>query len=202
MPEVTIDAYADFACPWCYVGKRRLDNALKQLSCLTVHVRWHPYMIDPGTKKAGEEYMAYNRRRWGGDGWTHSMRSGAKADGIAFADWKWWPNTLNAHRLMVLAQKEGKAHELKERLLVRLYEHGENISDRDVVIRIGEEAGLPGVREFMGSDAGLKEVVEEDRKAKGMDVDGVPYFLINGKVDASGAQPTAWWVRTLQKLAK
>lgn len=61
-----------------------------------------PYMIDVNTKKDGEDYMAYNVRRWGGDGWTHSMRTSSKKDGCKFSDWKIWPNTLNAHKLILL----------------------------------------------------------------------------------------------------
>ncbi|MCO5606805.1 hypothetical protein L7F22_060996 [Adiantum nelumboides] len=80
---IRVDAWSDLACPWCYVGKARLDKAIQKLKADAVHqqtqveVHWHPYMIDVNTRSSGEEYLAYNKRRWGSDGWTSSLRSEA-----------------------------------------------------------------------------------------------------------------------------
>lgn len=83
LPAVQVEVWSDIACPWCYVGKARLDQAIERFKIanppVQVTVEWHPYMIDTQTKAGGEEYMAYNQRRWGSDSWTHSLRrSGAR----------------------------------------------------------------------------------------------------------------------------
>lgn len=83
-----------------HLGKKRLDQALASVQALVdVEVQWHAYIIDPRTNPAGEEYLAYNRRRWGGDGWTQDLRRSGRPDGATFADWRWWPASLHAHRL-------------------------------------------------------------------------------------------------------
>mmetsp|Transcript_45530 Transcript_45530/g.81441 ORF Transcript_45530/g.81441 Transcript_45530/m.81441 type:complete len:181 (-) Transcript_45530:180-722(-) len=178
-----------------------MENAFEQFDDVEFEVAWRSYMIDPSTPQDGMDYLAYNKKRWGGDGWTYSMRSSARANGIAFADWKWWPHTLQSHRLIQLAEKQGKGSDMKERILVALYEEGKNTSDKEVLIRIGEEAGLPNVREYMMSDEGTQEVVQQDRYGKReLDISGVPFFIINNKHTFSGAQSTDHWVRVIRKL--
>ena len=101
-------------------GKRRLDAALDQLEgSADFQVVYHAFVIDHGTAAGGEEYGAYNRRRWGGDGWTGDLRHRGRPDGAAFANWVWWPNSVRAHQLLLLAQREGKGREAKELLLSR-----------------------------------------------------------------------------------
>lgn len=174
---------------------------MKQFPDVEFEVTWHSYMIDPSTPRDGQDYLAYCRKRWGGDGWTNTMRSSAKADGIDFANWKWWPHTLQAHRLIQYGHRHGRGSKLKEAVLVACYEKGENVSSKEVLIKIGEEVGLPNVRDYMTSDEGAKEVLEQDKKAKTeMDVSGVPYFIINGKHALNGANPTEHWVKVFKKL--
>ena len=93
--NVLIDVTSDFACPWCYVGFMRLQNATDKFKDMEavkqqnmgIEIRWHPYMIDTRTKPNGEAYMDYNRRRWGSDGWVAGMKQSAKADGCKFENW-------------------------------------------------------------------------------------------------------------------
>ena len=92
-------------------------------------------MIDPGTQENGEDYLAYNRRRWGSDGWTHSLRAKGRRVGAPFADWKVWPNTLRAHQLLRFAPREKEA-QLKKACFEAIYEQGENLSDPEVVCRL------------------------------------------------------------------
>ena len=89
-----------------------------------MQVRWQPFMIDPGTAPDGEEYNAYCRRRWGGDGWTRSLRQKGERVGAPFANWKVWPNTLLAHALLAHVG-EARESALKERLFEGVYERGE-----------------------------------------------------------------------------
>lgn len=105
---ISIDVFQDFACPWCYVGKHRFHKAISQFiqtdegKSVKIQINWHPYMIDTKTKKEGEEYLAYNKRRWGGDSWTKDLRHAGKQEGLEFKNWCWWPNTLNVKKKKIL----------------------------------------------------------------------------------------------------
>eukprot|EP00897_Mesotaenium_endlicherianum_P004375 jgi/Mesen1/3966/ME000210S03211 len=149
----------------------------------------HPYMIDVRTNPTGEEYLAYNKRRWGSDSWTHSLRRSAARNGLQFGDWKWWPNTLHAHRLVRLASSRGQGTEAKDLLLRKTYEEGQNISDPKVLCAAADELGIEGARTYLESGEGTDEIVEEDSDAKrARGISGVPYFLIDNRYVLKGAQ--------------
>ena len=121
---------------------------------MPVRIRYFPFMIDPGTKADGEEYMAYNRRRWGGDGWTTSMKAMGAREGAPYANWKTWPNTTHASRMLMRAEQYELGDKLIERLYRMCYEEGENVSLRETVARAASEVGVPGAAEYMASDQG------------------------------------------------
>lgn len=203
---IRVDAWSDLACPWCYVGKARLDKAIERLKLDAAYqdsqvlVNWHPYMIDVNTNNLGEEYLAYNQRRWGSDGWTSSLRRSAAKDGLQFKNWQWWPNTLHAHRLVLLADSVGKGGEAKQKLFKMTYEEGLNISDLEVLCAAADQLGISGGRDYLMSDRGKEEVIKQDRAAKSeRKIGSVPYFTINGTDSFSGAQDAATIERILQK---
>ncbi|CAM6087758.1 unnamed protein product [Calypogeia fissa] len=205
---VNIDAYSDVACPWCYVGKRRLDLAIQKIEgdakspSIRVVVKWHPYMIDLRTNISGEEYLAYNRRRWGSDSWTQSLRRSGAKNGLNFADWQWWPNTLHAHRLVHLADSFGKGAEAKQLLLEKTYEKGLNVSNVEVLCSIAEELDLPKPTEYLESDQGKEEVLKQDKFAKSkLGIGSVPHFIVDNKFSLSGAQDVATFESAIQKAA-
>ncbi|EGB05970.1 hypothetical protein AURANDRAFT_15199, partial [Aureococcus anophagefferens] len=168
--------------PWCWVGKKNLDLALQRLpATASSEVCWHPFMIDPNTQPSGEDYKAYNRRRWGGDGWTRSLRAKGRAVGAPFANWQTWPHTMRAHQLMMFAPHE-KEHELKERLFEAVYERGENISDLETLCRIAGDAGLDtaGFRAVADTRAARDGVNRECAQASARGVQGVPFFIVHG----------------------
>eukprot|EP01105_Mastigella_eilhardi_P006642 TRINITY_DN18184_c0_g1_i1.p1 TRINITY_DN18184_c0_g1~~TRINITY_DN18184_c0_g1_i1.p1 ORF type:complete len:165 (-),score=45.68 TRINITY_DN18184_c0_g1_i1:237-731(-) len=162
-------------------------------------------MIDPGTKRNGEEYMAYNRRRWGGDGWTYSLRKEGQKSGANFANWKWWPNTFHAHRLCRYAINYGKEDEVMSTLFRYLYEEGKNISDIDVLAAAGDECGLPDAHKILISNDFIEEVETLDTKAKRRGVDGVPFFDIHNEQGeherCSGAQSSDYFLSVIAALA-
>lgn len=141
-------------------------------------------MIDRNTAPLGEEYLEYNRRRWGGDGWTADLRRAGRPDGALFADWRWWPNTLLAHRLASLAHTHGKGHQAAELLFQLTYERGQNISSQQVLREAAAELGLPAneAEQALQGNAWLDQVLREDRRAKEeLGISGVPYFVISGE---------------------
>ena len=224
MSNILIDVISDFACPWCYVGFMRLQNAIDKFKNMdaakekniNIEVRWHPYMIDMRTKPNGEPYMDYNRRRWGSDGWVAGMKQSALEDGCRFENWgnhnpnSVWANTLNAHRLMHFVRENlgwSKIHDFKKLIFQCYYEKGWNISDIKVLIDVGVLGGLDKteLEEYMSSDRGKQEVLAEDRKAKTEQrVSGVPYFIVHGiKIKPfSGAQDTEFWLEIFNSFLK
>ena len=166
MALVTINITSDLACPWCYVGFKRLENAISKIESSlrsrsspaapqAVEIRWHPYIIDEKTKRNGEQYLSYNERRWGGDGWVAGMKRSAKPDGCDFRNWgscnpdSVWANTLNAHRLLHFLKVEIGWEAMakgKRALFIAYYEGGRNIS------LVDELLDLCGCSDNDGSD--------------------------------------------------
>ena len=160
-------------------------------------------MIDPGTNESGEAYLAYNERRWGGDGWTASLRAKGHRCGAPFSNWVWWPHTLDAHRLMHFASTKygnAAADALKGALFDACYEEGRNISERACLVEVGAaclgafgaDAGAAGagveraLGDFLASDAGRSEVLHDCHEASGSGVRGVPYFIVSAPGGAGG----------------
>lgn len=208
---IGVDVYSDLSCPWCYVGKRRLDKAIKQFTAAKVCVNWHPYIIDKNTAPEGEEYMAYNLRRWGGDGWTHSLRRAGQKDGLEFKNWKTWPNSLNGHRLIHLAgvQKgaEGQG-QAKDVLFRMIYEDGMNISDVNTLTQAANELGLQGAEDYLKSTNDVDFIWSEDLRSKTeMRISGVPYFVISNDgetkkaISMSGAQGTEQFLAAFHRVS-
>jgi predicted DsbA family dithiol-disulfide isomerase len=172
-----------------------------------VDVHYHPFMIDPATAPDGEEYTAYNRRRWGSDGWTRSMRAMGRREGCPYANWKTWPNTTHAGRLLLLAEKHGVADSVIGILYRYCYEEGENVSLRETVARAANEAGVPGGEEYVLSDAGLLELslALKNAKVNGKRVSAAPTFLLrvgSATADFSGAQDFEQWLSMLEQCAE
>lgn len=173
-------------------------------------MRYWPYMIDPRTARDGEDYDAYCRRRWGGDGWTGSLRQKGKSLGLKFGAWSWWPNTLNAHRLCAFLeerdagagitlterQKEERGLALVNKFYELTYERGQNISTVEGAAAALEELGYATKEEaasWLRSGGGEQEVLRADDYAKrDMDIHGVPFFVIAGAgTPNAGPRPVA-----------
>lgn len=183
-------------------------------------VQWRTFMIDPRTAEGGEDYLAYNRRRWGGDGWTHELRARGARVGAPFARWTWWPNTLRAHALAhyVRAHYGAAAEDALTQLLMELtYERGANVSspavlegavatlaERVPACRIDVAAAQAAVRARTGVDAAW----DEDAASKRAGVSGVPFFRIScagvvprtRPVTLSGCQPVSAFVRVFERI--
>jgi len=183
-------------------------------------------MIDPNTSPNGEEFEAYNLRRWGGSGWTIRLRQLGQKDGASFQNWKWWPNTLKAHQLIQYVEKKHGVDTNKSNaaLFHALYEEGENVSLSDTLVKIAvDQLGLSDgnnddganssaggtLREYLEEDAGAEEVLEDIRRSRRLyRTESVPTFVIEreggdgGKapIILSGAQPSAAFLRAFAQL--
>ena len=162
-------------------------------------------MIDPATQQDGEEYTAYNRRRWGGDGWTRSMRAMGEREGVAYARWTIWPNTTHCSRLLMHAERHGLGDKLFGVLNEMCYEEGENVSLRQTVARAAVRAGVPGGEEYAMGDEGTDELMAalQGARVNGKRVSAAPTFNLRyggQTLDFSGAQDYARWVSILESL--
>jgi predicted DsbA family dithiol-disulfide isomerase len=177
-----------------------VDEYKTHPKALPIQIEWKPFMIDPGTNTEGEEYLAYNRRRWGSDGWTHSLRRDGRKIGANFANWQWWPNTAKAHQLVsYFARKQGPGDSTSrsnQALFEALYEEGKNLSTVDTLVQVAvEKLGLPvseqdNLRAFLEQDRAASEVQQEITEGRRRyRISGVPYFVIGKEPRESGERP-------------
>jgi predicted DsbA family dithiol-disulfide isomerase len=196
---LAIDVVSDVVCPWCYIGKRKLEQALSGLRSrepdLDIAVRWHPFQLNPDLPAAGIARAAYLEAKFGGGAraaeiYARVCAVGAQVD-IAF-DFERiarQPNTLDAHRLIAWAQQRGDAGALVETLFHRYFIEGRFIGDREELAAAATASGLPEAeaRVLLASDALRAEVEAEAREAQEAGIAGVPFFIFNGRTAVSGA---------------
>ena len=198
---LTVDVTSDVICPWCYVGKRRLEKAIvARAGRGDVRVRWHPFQLNPQMPKEGVNRREYRTAKFGS--WERSLALDAqvaaagRAEGIPFAHDKIerTPNTLDAHRLIWLAEKEGVQDAVVEAVFRAYFTEGRDISRTGVLLDVVAEAGLERERAetFLSRDEGLAAIQAAEESARRAGVQGVPFFLINNTVALSGArEPSA-----------
>jgi predicted DsbA family dithiol-disulfide isomerase len=193
---LTIDIVSDTVCPWCYVGKRKLEAALAVKADVPVEVRWRPYQLDPTIPPGGIPRADYMEKKFGGAERVAEIHRriesvGREADiPFAFDKIARSPNTLDAHRLIRWAASAGKQDAVVEHLFKAFFEEGENIGDPAVLARIAGECGMDAalVSELLAGEADKDAVREEIAMAQKLGVNGVPFFIIGGRFAVSGAQ--------------
>lgn len=206
-----IDIWSDIACPWCYVGKRRLEAALAKFPHReAVEIVWRAFELDPSAPRERDNKTSYAERiskKYGSsvaeaEGMVKRMTDTAAGDGLDFRFDKIRPgNTFDAHRVIHLAGERGKQDAVKERLLLGYMTEGELMADPDTLVRLGAEAGLEAdeVQALLASDAHVKDVREDEDAARQLGISGVPFFVLGGKYAISGAQPAEVFLGALQR---
>lgn len=199
MPLI-IDIISDIVCPWCFIGKRRLESALAGLRAdhpaIAPQIRWLPYQLNPDTPVEGDAYRPFLEKKFGGPEalqaiWMRITDAG-KGAGIDFVfdKIKIRPNTLRSHRLLHRAEALGTAGAWAERLFVGHFQRGEDIGHIDTLCAIAAELGedAASIRAYLESEKDQAEVEALIERAQSMGVSGVPFFIFNGKLAVSGAQ--------------
>lgn len=193
---LSIEIISDAICPWCWVAKRRLDRALASLAPeITADITWRPFELNPDMPKVGLDRRAYRSRKFGS--WEQSqaldaqVAAAAKPDGLDFRHDRMerTPNTIDAHRLIWLAGREGVQDAVVEGLFAAYFRDGRDVGDAAVLADVGTEAGLDRARvvTMLASDEGLAEVNAELDRAARLRVSGVPTVLVDGVALFSGA---------------
>jgi predicted DsbA family dithiol-disulfide isomerase len=201
MAELRVDVWSDIACPWCYVGKRRLEAALRDFPhAEDVKVVWHSFELDPGAPKEQDPKVSHAERIAKKYGMSvqqaklnsDRLRDIAKGEGLAF-DFEHIRsgNMFDAHRLVQLGKARAKQHEVKERFMKAYLEEGALMSDHGTLLRLATEAGLDEgeVSDVLASDQFTAEVRADEQDARELGISGVPCFVLDGKFAVSGAQP-------------
>lgn len=194
---VTIDVVSDIMCPWCLIGKRRLEQALALRSDVPVQIRWRPFQLDPTIPEDGMDRQEYLQNKFGGpDGAKEiydRVRQAGSDEGIEFKfeAIKKSPNTLNAHRLIRWAGSYDAQNEIVEKLFNLYFIEGADLTDINVLLGAAEDAGLERevIEQLLSSDADKDSVREEIVSASQMGVTGVPCFIVDRKYAVMGAQP-------------
>lgn len=195
--RVEVEFIADFACPWCYIGWRRLQLAAG-LRPVEVDVRWRPFLLNPHLPMEGMDRAAYLRIKFGGEASVariyRRIGEAGEESGIdfRFERMRRTPNTVHAQRLTCFAEAEGHGSSaLIERLFKALFEEGADIGSKDVLLEQAAAAGLDrsAVMTFLESEEGLDEVLRSHVQAERRGVRGVPVFVVGGAHAIDGAQP-------------
>lgn len=205
-----IDIVSDTVCPWCFIGKRRLERAIAMRPAMEFDVRWRPYRLDPTIPPEGVDRKAYLRAKFGDSPRSAAMgdaiRTEGAGEGIAFAFDKIErsPNTLDSHRLIRWAGGAGVQDAIVEKLFDAYFVHGHNIGDRGVLIEVAADAGMDsGLVARLLDDGAETEIVEqEDRLAHEMGISGVPTFIFQNRYMLSGAREPEVLVKVIDKAAE
>jgi predicted DsbA family dithiol-disulfide isomerase len=190
-----IDVVSDVVCPWCYVGKKRLERALALRPQVQAEVRWLPFFLDPTVPKAGMPRLDYISRKFGT---TEKVTPGHKRLtllgeelGIEFHFEKIerQPNTIDAHRVIGWAQEAGKADLVVDRLFQMFFTEGADLSDREMMVEAGCAGGLDAksLRRDLESDRDVLSVERQATAASVGGIGGVPFFVFGKKVAVAGA---------------
>jgi len=204
-----IDVISDTVCPWCYIGKRRLERAMRLRSQIAFDVRWRPFQLDPTTPLEGVDRKAYMERKFGSSDKIrpihNALLKAGEDEGIQFAFEKITrtPNTINSHRLIRWSHSMGVQDKLVELLFHRYFIDGADIGHLPTLIQIGADAGMDAelVEELLNSEADLEKVQHEDSMARKIGIEGVPTYLIGGKMLVSGAQDAEVLARAFDRVA-
>jgi predicted DsbA family dithiol-disulfide isomerase len=211
---LTIDVVSDVVCPWCFIGKKRLEKALALRPDTPVEVRWHPYFLNDWVPREGISRDEYLTKKFGSPERYKSIAGrvadAAAAEGLAYnvGGIARQPNTLDCHRLILWARNTGDPGRMKQRLMELYFTEGADLTDREVLVQAAADCGMdPAVtRDLLASDRDVERVTQEAEQAKEAGIDGVPCFILGGVMAVSGAQDPVYLAdamdRAVEEVAK
>jgi predicted DsbA family dithiol-disulfide isomerase len=210
-PKIKIDVVSDVVCPWCYIGKRRLEKAIDQLSDdYEFEVEYLPFELNPDAAIEGVNQKEYLTKKFGGEARynqiTNHVTATAAGEGLKFdfAKQSVSPNTHDAHRIIFLAKAEGKQQEVKEAFMKAYFEQGIDLSKKENLISVAASTGLDDKKiiSWLESNEGLAEVELAQQMNYQRGISGVPFYIVNNKYGVSGAQPTDAFVKILTQVGE
>ena len=204
-----IDVVSDVVCPWCFIGKRRLEKAIALQPDIPIEVRFRPYFLNPWVPREGISREQYLTAKFGSPERYRPMAervaAAASAEGLSYRldGIKRQPNTIDCHRLILWAGEIGNGSNMKQRLMELYFAEGADLSDREVLVGAAAENGLAAdrVRDRLGSDDDVAQVEREADSAKQAGIDGVPCFIFGSIVAVQGAQSPEHLAQAIERGA-
>jgi predicted DsbA family dithiol-disulfide isomerase len=208
---LTIEVYSDVVCPWCYIGKRRMEQALETVKGWNqARLIWRPFQLNPTMPQAGMDRRVYLEAKSGGPGELKTIQDRVATVGVgagidfAFSRIERTPNTFDAHRLIWFARQHGRQDEVVEELFHGYFTEGLNVGQAETLIALAVRAGLDGqkVGRLLQTGEGVEAVRQEEARGHQLGIRGVPYFVLNGKAAVSGAQPVETFVSAIEQITR
>jgi predicted DsbA family dithiol-disulfide isomerase len=204
-----IDVVSDVVCPWCFIGKRRLEKALELRPDVPVAITWRPYFLNEWVPREGISRDEYLTTKFGSPERYKSIAgrvvAAANAEGLAYDPDKIarQPNTTDCHRLILWARNTDAAGRMKQRLMELYFTEGADLTDRAVLVKAAVDCGMDGdvVRDLLASEKDVERIEKESNWAKEMGIDGVPCFILGGVLAVSGAQDPAHLADAIARAA-
>ncbi len=206
---VRIDVISDVVCPWCFIGKHRLEAALKLKPDIAVEVHWRPYFLNDWIPREGIAREDYLTKKFGSveryGPIAKRVGAAAAAEGLVYASdkMKRQPNTLDCHRLIHWADAAGKTAEMKQKLMDLYFTAGADLTDRETLVKAAASVGLDAdkTRADLDSDKDVSTIEQEAQSAKEAGIEGVPCFIFGGKFAVSGAQSPEHLAEAIERMA-
>jgi predicted DsbA family dithiol-disulfide isomerase len=204
-----IDVVSDVVCPWCFIGKRRLERAVALRPQIPIEVRYRPYFLNPWVPRQGMDRDQYLTKKFGSPeryrGIAQRVAAAAAAEGLTYKldGIKRQPNTLDCHRLILWAGEIGKAADMKQRLMELYFAEGADLTDREVLVAAAAAVGLAAdrVRERLAGDDDIAQVEQAADSAKDAGIDAVPCFILGGALAVQGAQAPEHLAQAIDRAA-
>jgi predicted DsbA family dithiol-disulfide isomerase len=204
-----IEMVSDVVCPWCFIGKRRLEKAIALKPDIPVEVRFHPFFLNPWVPREGisrEEYLVTkfgSVERYNSN--AQRVADAARGEGLvySFDKIKRQPNTLDCHRLILWAGEIGNAARMKQRIMDLYFTEGGDLTDREVLVQAAADSGLDAdlIRRRLASEDDVARVEQAANSAKEAGIDGVPCFILGGLIAVSGAQAPEHIAQAIERAA-
>ena len=207
--KIKIEVVSDVVCPWCYIGKRRLEKAIDlSKDTFDFDIEFLPFELNPAMPKEGRNQKEYLSAKFGGNAQYEKITSNttkvAAEEGLTFDFSKQQvsPNTRDAHRIIWWAKGEGKQGELKEAFLKAYFEDGVDLSKTENLLNVATQVGLDRakVEKVLNSEEGLAEVITAEKLSVERGVSGVPFYIIDGKYGISGAQSSDTFIQAFKEI--
>ena len=208
-PNIKIDIVSDVVCPWCYIGKRRLEKALEQLNHkYNFELEYHPFELNPDMPASGVNQREYLTEKFGGedryDQITSHTSTVAAEEGLAFnfTNQPVSPNTRSMHVVLTLAKQEGVQLQVMEAFFKAYFSDAVDLSKKENILTIAAQAGLDRTKaeQYLADDNTTVQVALAEKEMYKLGISGVPFFILNNKYGVSGAQSTETFLKALEDI--
>jgi predicted DsbA family dithiol-disulfide isomerase len=204
-----IDVVSDVVCPWCFIGKRRLEAALELVPDVAVEINWRPYFLNPWIPREGIDRQTYLETKFGSVERyaviAERVVAAAALEGLLYASdaMSRQPNTLDCHRLILWSRSATDPANMKQRLMELYFSEGADLTDSKTLIQAAVDCGMDGdlVRRLLASDADVDRIESEANAAKEAGIDGVPCFIFGGSTIVTGAQSPEYLANAIERTA-